>query len=170
MRQAAAQGVGRHVDQLDLIGAVDEGVGDRVTVHARDPGDDVVERLELADVERGDHVDAGVEDRLHVLPTVSPPTTGWVGPTEVVDECDGRPAVDHRGGVHRPLQRFDARQTVGARRRVAAPVVVEHGQDDVGAAFGTAVTLVEHGERLAHAGRSTEVDAQCARAAPSVWP
>ena len=62
MGHAAPERLGRHVDELDLVGAAHHGVGHRLALgDAGDPRDDVVERLEVLDVDRGDHVDAGVE-------------------------------------------------------------------------------------------------------------
>src|SRR5262249_14127863 len=59
---APAQGLGGHVDQLDLVGVADDLVGDRLPLaHAGDALDDVVDRLEVLDVDRRDDVDAGVE-------------------------------------------------------------------------------------------------------------
>ena len=49
----------RHVDQLDLVGLAHDGVGDRlVLLDPRDLLDDVVHRLEVLHVHRGDDVDA----------------------------------------------------------------------------------------------------------------
>ena len=68
---AAAQRLRRHVDQLDLVGAPGDLVGDRLALlHPGDALDDVVERLEVLDVERGDDVDAGVAELLDVLPAL----------------------------------------------------------------------------------------------------
>ncbi len=46
-----------------------------------------------------------------------------------------------------------------------AAVGLDVGDDDVGAALAAAVAFVEHGERLADAGRGAEVDPQLAAAA-----
>ena len=43
---------------------------------------------------------------------------------------------------------------------VASIVGLDEADDDVGAAFETAMRLAEHGVGLAHAGRGTEVDAK----------
>jgi hypothetical protein len=53
VRHAATERLGRHVDQLDLFGGADDGVGDGfVLLDARDALDDVVDRLEVLHVER----------------------------------------------------------------------------------------------------------------------
>ncbi len=54
---------------------------------------------------------------------------------------------------------LDARQQVCG---LLPAVRLDHGGDDVGAALQPAMCLAEHGERLADAGRRTEVDAQLA--------
>jgi hypothetical protein len=59
----------RHVDEFDLVGSAYDRVGDRLALF--DPGDfldHVVHRLEVLDVQCGDHVDAGVEELVDVLP------------------------------------------------------------------------------------------------------
>ena len=71
VRHPAPQRLGRHVDQLDLVGAAHDLVRDRLALRdAGDPLDDVVERLEVLDVDGGDDVDAGVEELLDVLPAL----------------------------------------------------------------------------------------------------
>ncbi|EWS54666.1 hypothetical protein X551_02511 [Methylibium sp. T29] len=63
--------VGRRVDQYNLVGAIEEGVGQGL-VHA-DAGDaahHVVQALQVLHVERGVDVDAGIEQFLHVLPAL----------------------------------------------------------------------------------------------------
>ena len=68
---AAANRLGSHVDQLDLIRLSDDPVGHRLLLaDIGDPLDDVVERFEVLDVDGADHVDAGVEELHHVLPTL----------------------------------------------------------------------------------------------------
>ena len=65
---ALAQGVGGDIDQLHFVGLVQHPVGQRFAhAHARDAGHQVVEALQVLDIERRHHIDAGVEDLLHVL-------------------------------------------------------------------------------------------------------
>ena len=69
--QARQQVVRRQVDELDLVGLVENAVRQGLLLpHAGDPGDDVVEALEMLDIERRPDVDAGVEQLLHVLPAL----------------------------------------------------------------------------------------------------
>ena len=59
VRHPAPDRLGRHVDELDLVGPPHDGVGDRLLLlDAGDLLDDVVDRLEVLDVERRDHGDA----------------------------------------------------------------------------------------------------------------
>ena len=62
VRHPPAQRLGRHVDEFDLLGRPHDRVRHRLALrHAGDRLDDVVERLEVLDVDRADHVDAGLE-------------------------------------------------------------------------------------------------------------
>ena len=93
VRHPAAQRFRRHVDELDLVGAAHDVVGDRLALlHAGDPLDHVVHRLEVLDVERRDHVDAGLEQLLDVLPALLVHRPRDVRVRELVDEHDVGPA------------------------------------------------------------------------------
>src|SRR5262249_38549356 len=71
VRHAPAERLGAHVDQLDLVGAPDDVVGNGLAlVNAGNPLDDVVQTLEVLDVDGGDDVDAGVEEIVDVLPAL----------------------------------------------------------------------------------------------------
>ena len=63
VRHPPAQRVRGHVDQLDLVGRAHHVVGHRLALaDAGDPLDLVVERLQVLDVDGGDHVDPGGEE------------------------------------------------------------------------------------------------------------
>ena len=166
---APAERLGRHVDQLDLVGGPDDPVGDRLAL--ADPGDaldDVVDRLEVLDVDGGDDVDAGGEQLADVLPPLVVAQAGHVGVGELVDERHLGSAGHHGVDVHL----LDRRAAVGHRpaghdlevgdllRGVRPAVGLDEAHDDVGAALGPAASFVEHGERLADTGGGAEVDAQ----------
>ena len=69
--QPREQVVGGDVDQHDLVGLVEEGVGHRLPdADAGDAADDVVQALEVLDVERREDVDAGGEQLVDVLPAL----------------------------------------------------------------------------------------------------
>ena len=159
MRRRSASG--RHVDELDLIGAPHDVVGDRLALlHAGDALDDVVHRLEVLDVQRGDDVDAGVEQLLDVLPALLVAGAGHVGVRELVDEHDLGPAREHRVDVHllelgAAVLDLPARDDLEVAELLggADPAVgLDEADDDVGAALVAAPPLVEHRERLADAG------------------
>ena len=91
-----------------------------------------------------------------------------VGVRQLVDEGDLGVAGQHGVDVHL----LEGRAAVGeglARHhleagdllaRVRPAVVLDEADDDVGAAFGAAVALAEHGEGLADPGGGPEVDPQ----------
>ena len=59
--QTLDQIVGRQVDQLDGVGAIEDGVGHGLAhAHVRDLRDHVVQALDVLDVDRRVDVDAGV--------------------------------------------------------------------------------------------------------------
>ena len=168
VRQAPAQSLGGHVHQLDLVGGPDDLVGQGLPLlHAGDPLDHVVDRLEVLDVDRRDHVDAGVEQHLDVLPALGVARARHVGVRQLVDQRHvrppgehgveihllegGPPVLDHVAGDH-----LDFADLLGGVRPAVRLDVADH---DVGAALLAAAALVEHGERLAHARRGPEVDA-----------
>lgn len=71
VRHAPAQGLGRHVDELDLVRGSHDGVRDRLALlDAGDALDNVVQRFEVLDVDGTDDVDAGVEQFVDVLPSL----------------------------------------------------------------------------------------------------
>jgi len=66
------QRLGRHVDQLDLLGPADDLVGHRLALDdPRDRLDGIVERLQVLDVDGRDDVDPCVEQLVDVLPRFS---------------------------------------------------------------------------------------------------
>jgi hypothetical protein len=118
------------VDQFGLIGLADDLVGDRFALtEAGDPLDHVVDRLEMLDVEGGDHVDAGVEQLADVLPALLVPAAGHVGVRQVIDEdALGSPGKD-RVEIHLleagPRSAIVLRGTT-SRSPIAAPVSGAH--------------------------------------------
>ena len=169
VRHPAADRLGSHVDELDLVRAPHDRVGDRLLL--LDPGDlldDVVDRLEMLDVECRDHRDPGVEEALHVLPALLVPRARHVRVGELVDERDLGPARDDRVDVHllegrapvldvRPRHHLETRELRGGLR---AAVRLDVADDDVRAAFGAPATLSEHRERLPDPWSGAEVDAK----------
>ena len=87
---------------------------------------------------------------------------------ELVDQRHGRPTARHGLEVHllehgaAVLDRLPGNdlEIAELRQRVATTVGLHVADDHVGASLSTTPALVEHGERLADAGSSPEVDAQ----------
>ncbi len=120
LAQALEQLLGRQVDQLDLVGVLEERVGHGLAHgDAGDLLDDVVEALEVLDVERGVDVDAGVEQLLDVLPALGVARAGGVGVGQLVDQEHRRLAGE--GGVEVELAQRDAAVLDAARRQDLQP-------------------------------------------------
>ena len=167
--QPSPQGLGRHVDQLDLIGGPYGVIGHGLLLaDPGDPFDDVVERLEVLDVDGRDDLDAGGEKLLDVLPPLVIARARGVGVSELVDQYEIGPAAQDRVDIH--LGDRHAAMLRGATRhdfevadllgRPGPSVRLHEADDDVGPAISTPMRFVEHGERLADAWRGAEVDAQ----------
>ena len=135
--------LGRHVDELDLVGPADDRVGDRLALlHAGDLLDDVVHRLEVLDVQRRDDGDACRQQLLDVLAALRVPGAGDVRVGELVDEGDLRRAREDRVDVHLLERRalvldhlagddLEVADLLGGGR---ATVRLDEADDDVGAA------------------------------------
>ena len=134
--------LGRQVDELHLVGVVEDAVGDGLP-HG-DPGDlvdEVVEALEVLDVERGVDVDARVEQLLHVLPALGVARARGVGVGELVEQEEGGLAGE--GGVevelaeaHAPvldLPRREPLQPLDQGGGLRPPVRLHPADDDVDA-------------------------------------
>ena len=99
--QALDQVVGGDVDDLDVVGAVDDRVGHGLAdADAGDLGDDVVEALDVLDVDGGVDVDAGGEQLLDVEVALGVAAAGGVGVGELVDEDELRAAGEDGVEVH----------------------------------------------------------------------
>ncbi len=139
---APTQGLGRRVNELDLIGAADPRVGHRLLLlDARDAFDHVVEALEVLDVHRRDHVDARLEELLDVLPALDVPASGHIRVGELVDERDRRVPRQHRVEVHllesraavldlAPRDDLEVAELLGGPRPA---VGLDEGDDHIGA-------------------------------------
>ena len=125
--QPLLQRLGREVDEHDLVGLVEDPVGERLA-HA-DAGqleDRVVEALEVLDVDGRDDVDAGVEDLVDVLVALLVAHARRVRVRELVDQRELGRAPDDGVDVHLlELERRRARRAGAARPRAPrrAPAV-----------------------------------------------
>ena len=155
------------VDQLDLVGALEHPVRQGfLHPHAGDAGDHVVQAVEMLDVEGGLHVDAGLEQLLHVLPALRVPTVGRVGVGELVDQDQGR-AAGERGVDVEFLQQVSAIEDRAARQQFEALdqglgllATVRLGQTDhhVGPAVAQPPRSLQHGVGLPDPRRHAEID------------
>ena len=168
--QPRDQLLGRHVDQHDLVGAVEEGVGQGlVDANAGDAADHVVEALEVLDVERGPDVDAGGEQLFGVLPALGVARPRRVRMGQLVDEQERRVpgqcrieielGKDGTAGNGQRLARQDFKP-LQLRRRVGAAMGLDDAGDDVDAGRPGGARRAEHGVGLADTRRRAEVDAQ----------
>ena len=99
--QALDQVVGREIDQLDRVGAVEHRIRHGLAhPHMRDLRDHVVEALDVLDVDRGIDVDAVRQQFLDVEIALGVAAARRVGVGELVDQRDLRPARDQRIEVH----------------------------------------------------------------------
>ncbi len=169
-----AQRLGTHVDEFDGVRGANHTIRNRLGLpDTRDGGHHVVEGLQMLDVDSGDHVDAGVEERLHVLPPLTRrrdrAAAGIVAGVRVgqlVHENDGGgPAED---GVHVEFTGLQAAVVDQAARydlqvadlgdRLRPVVGLDQSDDHVGPPLGPPASLIEHGEGLADPGCRPEID------------
>jgi len=169
VRHPSTEGLGCHVDQLDLLRGPHHLVGHRLELlDARDLLDHVVHALEVLDVHRRDHVDPGGEQLLDVLPSLVVAAPRHVGVGQLVDEGDLGPASEHGVEVHLleagpPVLELAPRhdlEVTDLLEGLRPPVGLDQGDHHVGAPVPPAPPFVEHRERLAHARGRTQVDPQ----------
>jgi hypothetical protein len=132
------------------------------------PGDGVVERFDVLDVDRGHHVDPRVEQCEHVLEALGVPAPRRVRVGQFVDQGDGGPARQHGVQVH--LLHLDAAvrhpapgddlQLADLGLGVGAAVGLDESDHHVQALFPQQVGVAQHQVGLAHAGRRSDVDAE----------
>jgi hypothetical protein len=96
--KALEQVVGRQVDQLDLVGLLDDPVRHGFAhQHAGDLGHHIVQALDMLDVDGGVDVDASIQQLLDVLPALGVARTRRIGVRQLVHQDQRRPAG--QGGV-----------------------------------------------------------------------
>ena len=124
-RDALAQRTGAEVDEPDLVGLVQDAVGERLAhldagqrLHA------LPQALDVLDVDRRPDVDAPVEQPLDVLVALGARRAGGVGVGELVDQRDGRAALEQPLEVGLglgPAALAGTRSSARARGRARAP-------------------------------------------------
>src|SRR5438270_10040163 len=93
LAQTLDQIFGREIDDLDIVGLVEDAVGHRLAhPYPGDLGNDVVQALDMLDVERGEDVNPSGDDLLDIEITFGVAAAGGVGMGELVDKNELRPA------------------------------------------------------------------------------
>ena len=181
--QALAEQFRRDVDQIDLVGAAHDVVrhdvlrhrlGHRLIRHrlgladVGDGADDVAEGCQMLDVDRGQDIDPGVEEFVHVLPALLVAAARDVGMGVFVHHRGlGGPGQD-RVQIHflilgAPVAQAAGRDDLEARQespRFGAAVVRRERHGNVLAALAEAVGFLQHLVGLAHSGRGPQEDPQ----------
>jgi hypothetical protein len=169
LAQAHQQLVGRHVHHDRLVGRVEERVGNGlVLADARDLAHDVVQAFEVLDAHRREHVDAGGEKLVGILPALGMARPRGVRVREVVDEDDFRIAA--QGGVEVQLECCGLAVDRGGRQSlepvdenaVHALVRVHDRSDHILPRIAHALRRGEHRVGLAGAGEGAEEHLQLA--------
>ena len=165
--QPLDQVVGREVDQLDGVGAVEHRIRHGLAhAHMRDLRDHVVEALDVLDVDRGVDIDAAREQFLDVEIALGMAAAGRVGVGEFVDQRDLRTARDQRVEVHLlerlilvldPLARQDL-EAVQQRLGLRAAVGLDDADHDIDAVLPLGVRALQHLVGLADAGGGADED------------
>ncbi len=155
-----------HVDQLDLIRAPDDFVGNGLLLtYTSDRLNHITQRLKMLNVDSRYHVDTRGQQLLHVLPTLGVARAGNVGVRQFVHQSDLRPPGEHGVHVHlgehgsavRQIPARNLLQPVQHHLRTLPAVVLHEGDHAVRAPLDTAVRLGQHRVRLADARCRTEV-------------
>ena len=168
MGEPAPQGFRGDVDQFYLSCFPDDFIGHGLALFdAGDLGDDVVEALQVLDIERGDHGDAGVKQCFDVLPPLVMRAARDVAVRVFVDQRHFRLTLQHRLDVEfgkgapaiGDVVRRNDLDALDELADLLAAVRFHDRGDDVGAALQPAVRLAEHGAGLADTRCRTKVDA-----------
>ncbi len=169
------QVVRRDVDDLDVVGAVHDGIRHGFPhADAGDFGDDVVQAFDMLDVQGGVDVDAGGQQLLDVEIALGVAGAGGVGVGQLVHQHDGRAADQDGVEVHlveQPVLVVDPAagndlQPGDQRFGFPAPVGFDHADDDVDALAALGLRRLQHLEGLADAGGGAEEDFEPATVLP----
>ena len=99
--QPLDQVVGCQIDELDGIGAVEDGVGHGLAdPHAGDLCNDVVQAFDMLDIDRRINIDSPPQQFFDVEIALGMAASRCIGMSKLVDESDLRPAGQDRIDVH----------------------------------------------------------------------
>ena len=171
--QALDQVVGRQVDELDGIGAVEDGVGHRLAhAHAGDLRHDIVQAFDVLDIDRGIDVDALLQQLLDIEVALGMPAAGGIGVRELVDQDQLRAPLERGIEIELAEDAIDvdhrlAREDLEALEqglRLLAAVRLDHADDDVHALLPLGASRLQHLISLADAWGRTDKDLETAGA------
>ena len=160
--QPLDQVVGRDIDDLDIIGVIEDAVGHGLAhADARDPRDHVVEAVDVLDVQRRVHIDAGGDQFLDIEIALGMAAAGRIAVGQFVDQHELRPALQDQVEIHLGeavalvfhLAPRNNLEPVQQRLGLAAAVRLDDPDDDIDAA------------RAAWPGRSAASRRSCRRPA-----
>ncbi len=169
--QPLDQIVGREVDQLDRIGAVEHRIRHGFAhPHMSNLRDDVVQAFDVLDVDGGVDVDAVGQQLLDIEVTFGVAAAGGVGVGELVDQRDFRPPRDHGIQVHllddlaAIIERLarDHLQPAHQRLGLGAAMGLDEADHDVDAGLALGVGALQHLVGLADAGSGADEDLELA--------
>lgn len=166
-----AQQIARRQIHEFKLGGVEDGIGHGfLNCRAGDLADEFGAALDVLDVERGENVEAGVEQLTHVLPALGMAAARGVRVGEFVHERELRTARENGVEIH--LGERDAAILDGAarderevlRERVGfgAAMRLDIADGDGTPRLQLALRRFEHGVGLAHAGAHAEEDFESA--------
>ena len=171
--QSLEQFARRQVDQQQLKGFLQHPVRQGFAhLHAGDAAHLIVEAFEVLDVDRGEHVDAGREQFLNVLPAFRMAAAGGVAVGQFIDQHQlrfgGEEAVEvhffeHHATVFRAHQRL-LRQAAEQRFGFGTTVGFNNAGDDFHTLTQLGVGGLEHGVGLADTGRGAKENLEPASA------
>ncbi len=167
--QALDEVVRCYIDDLDIVGAVDDQVRHRFPhADARDLGDDIVQAFDMLDVERRIDVDAAGEDFLHIHVALRMTTAARIGMGKFIDEDELRAAgkdgveihlVELLAAIVDQPSRHDL-ETIDQRLGFLAAMGFDDADDDIEAICKARPAGHQHFIGLADAGGRTEKDLQ----------
>ena len=167
--QALDQVVGREVDQLDGVGAVEHGIRHGLAhPHMRDLRDHVIEAFDVLDVDRRVDVDAVGQQLLDVEIALRMAAARRVGVREFVDERDLWTARNQRIEIHLledlvlvfQLPARNDFKAVQQRFGLRPAMGLDHADDDIDARLLPGVRALQHFIGLADARGGADKDLQ----------
>ena len=170
--QALEEIVGRQVEELDLVSAIEDVIGHGLFDNdMRDLGDGVVEAFDVLHVQRGPDIDAVIEQLEHILPALLVARARRVVVGELIDEQQGRRSRD--GGVEieflqrrAPVIARAAGQGLGQGRELGlglrAAMGLDAAEDDVDTMVAFASGGLQHRKGFADAGGVAKENLQAA--------